>query len=322
MKPRSPQETARLTDRARGSLLGVAIGDALGAPFEHLWPGESNQVLDRTRGRIEDFHPYQGCRAGSWTDDTGMTLATCRALIEMSSKHLPLEGCLRRAYRDWAGSTECRRPGKTILYAAKFGESDVDAWSNGALMRIAPVAIYSHVNELDSFEAATLAYRVARFSHGHPLATFPAVECVLALMSIFSAETEVPEDLSDPGRYCKRFEGDRFYRYERYKAERHAELEGLALSTGLRMWRHVFEEGCLGLAEGSRRAGLPGFEEGILKAVNDCYDRDTAGAVAGSLLGAYWGESGLPDKWRCRVEKADKIIELADSLSQEGGKPL
>ena len=38
------------------------------------------------------------------------------------------------------------------------------------------------------------------------------------------------------------------------------------------------------------------------------------GAVVGAILGAYWGESSIPEKWRSRVEKGDKISALADEI--------
>ncbi|PKN62224.1 MAG: hypothetical protein CVU57_25640 [Deltaproteobacteria bacterium HGW-Deltaproteobacteria-15] len=47
-----------IKDRFR-CLFGVAIGDALGAPFEHIPPRKSNQPMDRTGGRILDFHAWQ-----------------------------------------------------------------------------------------------------------------------------------------------------------------------------------------------------------------------------------------------------------------------
>ena len=84
-KNRSGSVNSILKDKIRGCLLGVAIGDALGAPFEHIPPGQTNQTLDKIGGRIEDFHPHWRYPAGSWTDDTGMTLATCRAFIEVAT---------------------------------------------------------------------------------------------------------------------------------------------------------------------------------------------------------------------------------------------
>jgi ADP-ribosylglycohydrolase len=303
-------------DKVRGCLLGVAIGDALGAPFEHLRPGETNQILDKTGGKITDFHPWQGYRAGSWTDDTGMTLAVCRAFIDMARTGRTLEDAFKVAFRNWAGSDESRRAGKTVLYAAKNWSPDIDSWANGALMRTSPVAIYAHMKGLSQKAAAILAYKIARFTHGHPWATFPAVECVPALMSILAEDDVVPERLSDPGSLLEGL--DRHARYEKYVEVRNAPIEALHPSTGLRMWRQVFEE-CFGMSDGSRWSMLPGFEEGILKAVNESFDKDTAGAVAGALLGAYWGEAAIPVRWRASVEKADKIPELADDLAETMG---
>lgn len=301
-------------DRVRGCLLGVAIGDALGAPFEHLGPGMSNQVLDKTGGRITGFHPWQ-YPAGSWTDDTGMTLAACRGLLRFSREGGSEEARLQDAFYAWAGSDECRVPGRTVLRASKERTPDVDSWANGALMRTSPIALYAHLKGLTWEEGATLAFSAASLTHGHPLATFPAVEAVLALMSILSGEGVVPERLSDPGRFCRGLERHRHARYPKYLDVRHAPLDSLVPSTGLWMWRHVLER-CLGLNEGVGWDRIPPFEEGILKTVNESYDRDTAGAVAGALLGAYWGETGIPGRWTSRVEKRERILTLADELQE------
>lgn len=79
------------------------------------------------------------------------------------------------------------------------------------------------------------------------------------------------------------------------------------------MWRQVFER-CLGLKQGIRWSRIPSFEDGILKAVNDSFDRDTSGAVAGAVLGAYWGEGGIPERWKRGVEKGEEIASLTKRL--------
>ena len=162
-----PNESS-LRDKIRGCLLGVAIGNALGAPFEHLLPGETNQAIERSGGRIIDFHPYWCCPAGAWTDDTGMTLAGVRALIEMEKTGLSLEVAFQKAFFDWAGSLECREPGGTVLYAAQYATADLNSWSNGALMRIAPAGIYTSLKGFDTEKSAEIAYRVARITHFRP----------------------------------------------------------------------------------------------------------------------------------------------------------
>ncbi len=72
----------------------------------------------------------------------------------------------------------------------------------------------------------------------------------------------------------------------------------------------------MGLTPGrSSWAELPPFEEGILTVVNGLWDKDTAGAVGGALLGARWGEKGLPEMWRRRVWRGERIVSLADQLT-------
>ena len=307
-------DVKRLTDRIRGCLLGVAIGDALGNPFEHTGPGPQRcAALESTGGFITDFHHGQDFPAGAWTDDTGLTLATCRALIEVLKTFKTVDECIRSAYESWAGSDESRKPGKTVLYAAKYGQPDINSWANGALMRISPVAIYACLTHMSKGDTATLAYRIARTTHGHPLAVFPAVESALALLSILSGDETVPDDLSDPGKYCSYLEPEKNARYAHYKECRHIEMNELDATTGLWMWRYVFEYG-LGLHEGTPWNRMPEFEPGILKVINEGVDKDTAGAVAGAILGTYWGESHIPEKWRSRVEKRVEISALADEI--------
>lgn len=320
-----PNESS-LRDKIRGCLLGVAIGDALGAPFEHLLPGETNQAIEKSGGRITDFHPYWTRPAGAWTDDTGMTLASVRAFIEMEKTGLSLEDAFQTAFCDWASSPECCKPGGTVLYAAQYATADLNSWSNGALMRIAPVGIYTSLKGLDIEMSAEIAYRVARMSHFRPLAVFPAVSAALAIRSILCSEQSVPH-LPNAHTLCREFIAtDRYgaaLRYEQEYLERYAgPITELPPTTGLWMWRHVTER-CLGVfPENGARNGaeprawslLPGFEEGILETVNISFDRDTAGAVAGSILGVYWGESLIPERWRKAVLNGAEIIQLADDL--------
>jgi ADP-ribosylglycohydrolase len=177
-------------DKIRGCLLGVAIGDALGAPFEGKDPGSVCRKVKSNDGRIKDFYPFFG-GIGTWTDDTGMTLAVCRALIKHEGTRKPMETCFREAFYDWINSDESRGSGRTVTYAAKHGVADLNSWSSGGLMRTSPVSIYAYQKGYTIHQAADLAYWVASLSHGHPQATFPAVECTLALLSIFRYNRDI-----------------------------------------------------------------------------------------------------------------------------------
>ena len=63
-------------DRYRGSLLGLAVGDALGAPLEFQAPGTFEPIDDMIGGGPHAVEP------GQWTDDTSMALCLAESLIE------------------------------------------------------------------------------------------------------------------------------------------------------------------------------------------------------------------------------------------------
>jgi len=292
--------------KIQGCLIGVAVGDALGAPFEGS--SAESRMIKKIGGWIDDFYG----RKGEWTDDTGMTLATVRAFIDREKTRKSMERCFRESFYTWINSDESRASGKTVTYAARYGVADKNSYATGAIMRIAPVAIYAHLKGYDVHQTAELAYWVANLTHGHPLATFPAVECTLALLSIFQGETSVPLYLDDPEALLKRLDPDQEDERVRHRNLRHRPTEMPPFS-GLSVWKCVFEN-CLGLRPGVKWKSLPSFHDGILCAVNKCPDRDTSGAVAGGILGAYWGLEGIPEPWRTRVEKAEQILALADEL--------
>ena len=64
-----------IEDRKRGSLLGLAVGDALGAAVEFKPPGTFEPVTDYRAGG-----PH-GLSAGEWTDDTSMALALADSIV-------------------------------------------------------------------------------------------------------------------------------------------------------------------------------------------------------------------------------------------------
>ncbi len=234
MERRGTGNRRSIREKVRGCLLGVAIGDALGAPFEHVPPGATNQAIERMGGRITDFHPCQDLAPGMWTDDTGMTLASCTAFVEAERTGRGAAPCFRVAFERWCGSDECKRPGMTVRRAASFGKADRGSWANGALMRISPVALYGFLKGLDDHATATLAYEVAGFTHGHPLATLPAVEGALAVLSILRGDSVVPGPLEAPNVPVPEPVADS-EALERYRSLRWAVIEATHPSTGLYM---------------------------------------------------------------------------------------
>jgi ADP-ribosylglycohydrolase len=140
-------------DRARGALVGLALGDALGMPAEGL----SFAAVQERFGLIERFAPSPadnpisaGRPAGTVTDDTDQAVIVGRLLVAGEGRLHPLD--LARELLAWAermsaaGSRDLLGP-STERALARLAEgvapeeSGRDGTTNGAAMRIAPVGL-------------------------------------------------------------------------------------------------------------------------------------------------------------------------------------
>ncbi len=143
----TPTEASFLRDRARGALLGLALGDALGTTLEFTAKDSYRPLTDLVGGG-----PF-GLKAGEWTDDTSMALALAESLLACDPFD---EADLMQRFRRWAEKGEyshngrCFDIGITVRGAlARFrgsgnpvaGSTDPHSAGNGSLMRLAPVPI-------------------------------------------------------------------------------------------------------------------------------------------------------------------------------------
>src|SRR5262245_41512301 len=138
------------TDRCRGALVGLAVGDALGAAVEFKSPGEFEPVTGYRSGGPHRLNP------GEWTDDTSMALALADSIAAVG---WDINDQARR-YVEWSESGKYSVNGRcfdigitTSRSLSKFRQTN-DAFSsgntsdsssgNGSIMRLAPVAIHCH----------------------------------------------------------------------------------------------------------------------------------------------------------------------------------
>lgn len=134
-------------ERYRGSLLGLATGDALGTPLEFQPPGSFEPIDDMVGGGSSNPEP------GQWTDDTAMALCLAESLIERNGFDPvdQLERYLRWLRQGYLSSTgECFDVGRIVASALlRFerthepycGSTEPDTAGNGSIMRLAPVPL-------------------------------------------------------------------------------------------------------------------------------------------------------------------------------------
>lgn len=335
-------EAARLLDRsrrARGCLLGGAIGDALGAPVEFL-------RLDEIRGRygpdgIAKFDVAYGS-AGAITDDTQMTLFTAEGLLRAAVSASQLEAqapatIVHRAYLRWLETQgtpsprkdegepswlmaldalhQRRAPGNTCLGALQSGQMGTvenrinNSKGCGGVMRAAPAGIVEFAG--GPFK---LGCEIAAITHGHPSGYLSAGALALMIDRLLrgSQLLEAVEEVIT----CLKAEagGDECVRaleaaLSECRSGRPASAERVeTLGAG---W--VAEE-ALAIAVYCALVAGRDFEKGVRLAVNHSGDSDSTGAIAGNLLGALLGEEAIPREWVDGVELRDVILEVADDL--------
>jgi len=308
--------------KAQGSLLGLAVGDALGDL------GRSD-VYRQRYGIVTNL--YAGA---SSTDDTEFALLTARTLLDCDGdlttqavvaawqKYILGQGGIyERGGKPLYGAVENLRRG---LRPPLSGEDNVANDDDGAAMRIAPIGI---VCAGEPERAAALAAIEAQISHhGDGIWAAQAVAASIAVamvdgdtQAILQAGlAQVPSD-SWLGRAMQRAMGicDRAGCMEEAWEELHTQLWTPSHSTSAEAIPQIYA--ILRLTGGD-------FRRAMFWGGNFGRDADTIGAVLGAIIGARRGVSVIPDDWVQRVKRPqgvclkfaaqEKIDVLAAALAE------
>ena len=302
-----------LIDRYRGSLLGLAVGDALGTTLEFRAPGSFTPINDIVGGGPFQLEP------GQWTDDTSMALCLAKSLVECR-RFDPVDQMQRyvRWHRDGhlSSNGRCSDIGNTVASALrKFehtgdpfaGDTDPSSAGNGSLMRLAPIPLaYATKAEL----AIDYAAEMSRTTH----AAAEAVDaCRFYTGLIIGALTGLDKESLLAARYSP-VPG----LWE--KSPLSEKIDDIA--RGSFKEKHPPEIRGTGYVVDALEAALWAFwnsdsyEEGALKAVNLGDDADTTGAIYGQLAGAYYGVKAIPREWRYKIAMQGDILGFAERLFQ------
>ena len=304
-------------DRKRGCLIGLAVGDALGAAVEFKSPSSFELVTGYRAGGPHRLDP------GEWTDDTSMALALADSI---SHAGWDLNDQARRYVSWWREGAysvngRCFDIGNTIAAAlhrfektgnaTSSGDSLSHSSGNGSIMRLAPVPIRYLNHFPDQIEQlATLAAESSLPTHASPqcLSACRYMALVLAALMQGLDRNEVLAADWEPLEQLRQLE------------PLHPEVDAVA-SGSFRQLQPPAIKGS-GYVVKSLEAALWAFHdsndfcEAVLKAVNLGDDADTTGAICGQFAGAYWGELGIPQEWLDGLAKKEMIEQaLAGLLS-------
>jgi ADP-ribosyl-[dinitrogen reductase] hydrolase len=294
-----------IAERARGALIGLATGDALGTSVEFRAPGSFPPVTAMTGGG-----PF-GLEAGQFTDDTSMALCLAESLSVLG--RFDVNDQLERYVRWWrhghlSSTGRCFDIGNATRAALAHFEAtrelvarDKQAAGNGSLMRLAPAALFARGDEA---LAAELAARSSLATHGAQQATDACR--LFAVMLTRAVAGASKQQLLDPELWTL--------------GGLDPEVEEIARGSYLRRVPPEIKGSgyvvcCLEAALWAF-AQSDTFAEGCLLAVNLGDDADTTAAVYGQIAGAHYGEPAIPAEWRDKLALWDTLDALADQMVQ------
>ncbi|MDF2920473.1 MAG: cytosine permease, partial [Microbacterium sp.] len=317
-------------DRARGAMLGLAVGDALGMPTQYL----SRELIRRRYGQIYAFLPgpadndfSRGLPAGRVTDDTDQAVILGNLLVEGNGNVDVLE--FSRQLIAWearmraSGSLDLLGPSTLkalTLVSAGTSPDETGRWgdTNGAAMRIAPVGIVTTARPLSLLVDAT--EQASRVTHNTGIAIAGAAAIAAAISSgisgsPFSASLEAAVAAARIGQTRGHYVAG-------------ADVaDRIAWAVDLVRERPVTEAldliyRLVGVGIATQEAVPAAFAVASMFSTNawdacrhaaslggDC---DTIAAMAGAVVGAHVGGSSIPQTIQNELATANPTLELTE----------
>lgn len=276
-------------DRAVGSVLASAVGDALGSAFEFK------------ASHDDDWHPYFGVGTfghgvGEWTDDTSMAIPILEWVAahgELPRRHIIerwLEwsqdakdvGILTRTILSRLKPTYERLESIATLEAHNVHKFNGKTAGNGALMRVGPYALKNLHKPLDGDELSAIT-RWTHYDEDNVKACRFWVEAIR--MAILDGELDISALIDR----CDLSADEVWLGYLR-----DAQRPGVRAKT--------FHEN--GWVVGALQAALASIlttdnlVDALEEAIRGGGDTDTVAAITGSLAGALYGAKAIPEDWR------------------------
>lgn len=284
-----------LYQRALGAYLGLAVGDALGAPVEFM---TAREIAQRGVHSEMTGGGWLKLKPGDVTDDTEMALCLGRAWMasggwDAQASADQFVSWLRSHPKD-IGNT-CRRGIRRYMADGSLSAPPCDGDAgNGAAMRLFPIALATF-GDAEQYEKLGLAQ--AHLTHHHPLSDAATLSLGNMLHSLLAGQG-VKACRVHANVLVKAYPQFRFTPYP-------GRASAYIVDTMQTVLHHFFY--------------TDSFESCLIETVNRGEDADTTGAIAGMLAGALYGVDAIPERWLNKLNPQVKAeIEMQTSYFLEG----
>lgn len=294
--------------KVKDGICGFIIGDALGVPVEFY----SRRELEEDPITDMIGHGTYDMPKGTWSDDSSMTLATMRSIV--NRKGIDYEDIMQefcawyqedkycQYFRFDIGNTTRRSLNRYLdgEKALESGGTSTHDNGNGSLMRILPLA---YVPDID-FESIG---NVSALTHGHDRSKIACVLYVEIAKSMLESELAIDEHIKQAcDKITEYYKGNE--ELENFKRIIDDDFSGEIRSGGYVIDTIESVIYCL--------KNTDSYKDAVLKAVNLGGDTDTTAAICGGLAGIYYGFDEIPIDWLESIPHLDKVLSLCEEFEE------
>ena len=311
------------------ALLGVAMGDALGVPFEfkRSYRMKENPAVDMIG------HGTHNQLAGTWSDDTSLTLCLAHTLTKGYNLLDIAEEFIAWRYESrWTARGKLFDIGlttaKAIAQLKSFIDHDVPEAiatqkglgddrenGNGSLMRIMPLLFY--IKGKDISAQFDIIWEVSALTHRHIRAAMSCLiylklgEYLLAGKEKIEAYEQMRQDVLA------------FWQTSNFPTEEQTHFEKSVIQDIREVPRAELRSG--GYVIEALEASLwcflteDSYAKAVFSVINLGHDTDTTGAITGGLAGLYYGMHEVPQRWHDLLARRNDIVQLGTLLYQKYG---
>lgn len=299
--------------KLKDCLIGFITGDAMGVPIE-FYPRE--KLIKNPVKKMYGFGSHY-VPAGSWSDDTSMTIATIDSIVQ--NKGWNYKDIFEKWYK-WAVDyeyTPCNLRfdiGNTCLEAImnyskkgkdplECGLNDIKSNGNGSLMRMIPVVFYSYYKKLKVKDIIKLTNEVSSLTHAHDISKLGCYIYVRYMMYLLEGF-------------------DKYEAYNKIRKLSYSFYSKKSIDVYNRILKNdiskleIDDISSSGYVVSTLEASLwvilntKNFNQAIIGSINLGNDTDTIGAITGSIAGLIYGYDNIDKKWENKLLRLDYLLNL------------
>lgn len=318
---------------SRDSLIGFAVGDALGVPVEFLTRNEVRSLHLTDMIGSDWFLPFKSnwseiIPSGAWSDDTSMIIAGMDSIIKNNGR-IDYDDIMQNFLNWWEHNQYCSLDmafglGGVVSEALERYKSGCPALEcggkgtydngNGSLMRILPFSLYAVKTDMSEKETVNFIGKASSLTHAHDISK---MGCFIY--------TEFLRTIVHTGDKMIAFKNILKIDYSKYFSDEAVKAHKKILTPDFLNIRdtEISEEN--GYIVATLESVLysilntENYEKAVLTAINMGYDTDTVAGITGSLAGILYGYESIPERWLNVLRKKSELEDLPEKFETLSG---